>query len=58
MNTRSKKLDYVKDKIFELLNDTDEIGIRDIETNDKKGLFKVWLQDGKIFEVECRQVTC
>lgn len=37
MKTRSKKLDYVKDKIFDLLNDTDEIGIRNIETNDKKG---------------------
>lgn len=58
MKTTSKKLDYVKDKIFDLLNDEDEIGIRDIETNDKKGVFKIWLQDGKIIEVECRQVTC
>lgn len=54
----SEKLDYLKDKIFDLLNDADEIGIKDIETNDKKGIFKVLLQDGGIFEVECRQLIC
>lgn len=54
----SEKLDYFKDKIFDLLNDADEIGIKDIETNDKKGIFKVLLQDGGIFEVECRQLIC
>lgn len=54
----SEKLDYLKDKIFDLLNDADEIGIKDIETNDKKGIFKVLLQDGEIFEVECRQMIC
>lgn len=54
----SEKLDYFKDKIFDLLNDADEIGIKDIETNDKKGIFKVMLQDGGIFEVECRQLIC
>ena len=58
MKTRSKKLYYLKDKIFDLLNDADEIGIRDIETNDKQGIFKVFLQDGDMFEVECRQVIC
>lgn len=56
MKTRNKKLDYLKDKFFDLLNDADEIGIRDIETNDKKGIFTVLLQDGNIFEVECRKV--
>ncbi len=58
MKKGSKKLDYFKDKIFDLLNDTDEIGIRDIETNDREGIFKVLLQDGNMFEVECRQINC
>lgn len=58
MKTRSKKLDYLKDKIFDLLNEADEMDIRDIETNDKKGIFKVLLQDGNIFEVKCRQIKC
>ena len=57
MKERCKKLDYVKDKIFDLLNDA-EIGIKDIETNDKKGIFKVILQEGCILEVECRRVIC
>lgn len=58
MKASSKKLDYIKDKIFDLLNDADELGIRDIQTNDKKGIFKVLLQDGEIFEVKCRQIIC
>lgn len=56
MKTKSKKLNYLKDKIFDLLNDADEIEIKDIETNDKKGIFKVFLQDGNMFEIKCRQV--
>lgn len=57
MGERSKKLDHFKEKIFELLNNADEIGIRDIETNDKEGIFKVLLQGGNIFEIECRLVN-
>lgn len=49
-------LDYFKDKIFDLLNDTDDMKIRDIETNDKENLFTVLLQNGCIFELECRQL--
>ncbi len=58
MMTQNRKLEYIKDKIFDLLNDADEIGIRDIETNDKKGVFKVLLQDGYMFEIECHKVSC
>ena len=57
MKTDSKELEYFKDKIFDLLNEADEIEIKDIETYDKKGIFKVLLQDGCMFEVECRQVV-
>lgn len=49
-------IEYFKDKVFELLNETDNIGINDIETYDKENVFKVFFQDGKIFEIECRQV--
>lgn len=58
MRIGNEKLDYLKDKIFDFLNDEDDIGIRNIETNDKKGIFKVLLQDGSIFEIECRQINC
>ncbi|MBO5146214.1 MAG: hypothetical protein J6C19_11885 [Lachnospiraceae bacterium] len=49
------ELNYFKDKIFELLNDADDMNISDIETNDKSNTFVVTLQDGKRFEVECRE---
>ncbi|MCI8409130.1 MAG: hypothetical protein HFJ09_07665 [Lachnospiraceae bacterium] len=49
------ELNYFKDQVFDLLNDAD-IKIRDIETNDKENLFTVLLQNGIIFELECRQV--
>lgn len=49
-------LDYFKDKIFDLLNDTEDMKIRDIETNDKENLFTVLFQNGCIFELECRQL--
>ncbi|MDE6363371.1 MAG: hypothetical protein K2O40_14650 [Lachnospiraceae bacterium] len=50
------KLEYFKDKLFELLNDADTIKIKDIETNDKEGTFTVSIQDGSVFEVRCCQV--
>ncbi len=49
-------MDYFKDKLFELLNDADDLGIRDIETNDKDNILQVSLQNGIIVEVECRQI--
>lgn len=49
-------LNYFKDKVFDLFNDTDSMVINDIDTNDKENTFKILLQDGNLFEVECRQV--
>lgn len=49
-------LNYFKDKVFDLFNDTDTMVINDIDTNDKENTFKILLQDGNLFEVECRQV--
>ncbi len=57
METGKKKMDYFKDKIFDLLNDEDEIQIQDIETNDKENTFKIFLWDGNIFEVKFRQMV-
>lgn len=50
-------MDYFKDKLFELLNDADDMGISDIETNDRENKLIVSLQDGMIVEVECRQIS-
>ncbi len=53
---RGMDLNYFKDKIFDLLNDTNTMLISDIDTSDKENTFKILLQDGNLFEVECRQV--
>ena len=49
-------MDYFKDKLFELLNDADDMGISDIETNDRENKFIISLQNGLLVELECRQI--
>lgn len=50
-------IEYFKDKVFDLLNEADDIGIKDIEADDRKNVFKVSLQSGDIYEIECRPVS-
>lgn len=50
------ELNYFKDKLFDLLNETDNMDIRDIEANDKENTFQILLRDGNVFELECRQM--
>ena len=49
-------LDYFKDTVFELLNDSDDMAVKDIQTKDKENIFTVLLMDGSHFESECRQI--
>ena len=49
-------IEYFKDKLFYLLNDADNIGIINIETYDKENIFKIFFQNGNIYEIECRQI--
>lgn len=44
-----------KDKLFDLLNDSECMNISDIDTDDKNNIFTIRLTDGNIFEIECRQ---
>ncbi len=44
-------LDYFKDKVFDLLNDSEEMAISDIETNDREDRFEVFLQNGSLIEI-------
>lgn len=50
------ELDYFKDTVFELLNDSDDMAVKDIQTKDKENIFTVLLMDGSYFELECRQI--
>lgn len=54
---KGKELDYFKDKLFDLLNEADSLDVKDIETDDRKNIFRVSLQGGGVFEVECRQAA-
>lgn len=49
-------IEYFKDKVFELLNEADNMELSDIETYDKENIFKIFFENGEIYEVECRQV--
>lgn len=44
-----------KDKLFDLLNDSEYMNISDIDTDDKNNIFMIRVVDGSIFEIECRQ---
>ena len=46
-------LNYFKDQIFDLLNESDELDISDIKAEDRKDLFTVTTGDGSVFRVIC-----
>lgn len=50
------ELNYFKDKMFDLLNDADNMGIMDIAVNDRADKILVQLADGSVFALECRQL--
>lgn len=50
------ELNYFKDKMFDLLNDADNMGIMDIAVNDKEDRILVQLAGGSVFALECRQL--
>lgn len=54
---KGKELDYFKDKVFDLLNEADSMDVKDIETDDRNNTFRVSLQGGGVFEVECLQAA-
>ena len=55
---KSEKMDlnYFKDQIFDLLNESDELDISDIRAEDRKDLFTVTTGDGSVFRVICETV--
>lgn len=48
-------LNYFKDKLFDILNETDELDIADITADDRNNLLTVTLAGGSTFELECRE---
>lgn len=51
------ELNYLKDKLFDLLNDNSEdLDISDIQTHEKENTFSISISDGSLFEIECRSI--
>lgn len=50
------ELNYFKDKLFDLLNDSEDMGILDITADEKNDTLTVSTLDGNEFEIVCRQV--
>lgn len=51
------ELNYFKDKLFDLLNESDEMDISNIDSDDRNSLFIISMADGSVFEIVCRQAA-
>ena len=51
------ELNYFRDRLFDLLNDSEEMGIADLNTDERNGLFTVRTKDGNLFEIVCRRAV-
>ena len=51
------KLDYFRDKLFDLLNDSEGMGIADLNADERNSLLIVRTEDGDVFEIVCRQAA-
>ena len=49
-------LNYFKDQLFDLLNESDAMDISEIITDDRHDLFTVSTADGSQFELLCRKL--
>ncbi len=51
------ELNYFKDIVFDLLNESDSLDISDIEVDDRKNTLTVCISDGSAFELICQQTS-
>lgn len=51
------ELNYFRDKLFDLLNDSEEMGIADLDADKRYSLLTVKTEDGNVFEIVCRQAA-
>ncbi|MDE7332408.1 MAG: hypothetical protein K2O16_09195 [Lachnospiraceae bacterium] len=50
-------LDYFRDKLFDLLNDSEGMGIADLNADERNSLLTVRTEDGDVFEIVCRKAA-
>lgn len=51
------ELNYFRDRLFDLLNDSEGMDIADLNADERNNLLTVRTQDGNFFEIVCQQVT-
>ena len=51
------ELNYFRDKLFDLLNDSEGMGIADLNADEQNSLLTVRTEDGDVFEIVCRQAA-
>lgn len=49
------KLNFFKDWLFDLLNESEGIEISDVQSDDRSNIFTIVIADGSVFEIECRK---
>ena len=50
------ELNYLKDHLFDLLNESDCLSVTDIEANDTLNTFRITVPDGSVFVISCQRV--
>ena len=51
------ELNYFRDRLFDLLNDSEGMGIVDLNVDEKNSLITVRTEEGNIFEIVCQQAA-
>ncbi len=51
------ELNYFRDKLFDLLNDSERMGIADLNADERNSRLIVRTKDGDVFEIICRQTA-
>ena len=50
-------LNCFRDRLFDLLNDSEEMGITDLNADEQNSLIAVRTESEKVFEIVCREAT-
>jgi len=51
------ELNYFRDRLFDLLNDREGMGIANLNANERNSLLTVRTEEGNVFEIVCRQAA-
>lgn len=51
------ELEYFRDKLFDMLNDSENMGISDLDVDGRNNLLTVRTEGGNIFEIVCRRAA-